>query len=29
MVAAFVEQEKLTPEEIKALKRILGKGGPS
>lgn len=27
MVAAFVEQEKLTPEEIKELKRILGKGG--
>ena len=27
MVAAFVEQEKLTPEEIAELKRILGKGG--
>lgn len=27
MVAAFVEQEKLTPEEITELKRILGKGG--
>jgi len=27
MVAAFVEQERLTPEEIAELKRILGKGG--
>lgn len=27
MVAAFVEQEKLTPEEISELKRILQKGG--
>jgi BlaI family penicillinase repressor len=27
MVAAFVEQEKLTPDEIAELKRILGKGG--
>lgn len=27
MVAAFVEQEKLTPEEIAELKRILQKGG--
>jgi BlaI family penicillinase repressor len=29
MVAAFVEQERLTPEEIAELKRILGKGGKS
>ena len=27
LVAAFVEQEKLTPDEIAELKRILGKGG--
>jgi BlaI family penicillinase repressor len=27
MVAAFVEQERLTPGEIAELKRILGKGG--
>ena len=29
MVAAFVEQEKLSPEEVNELKRILGKGGQS